>query len=294
MQPLVSQSERQPLQPMPTSEGLVIVDPPLSGEQNMAIDEALLRSVKPDWPVVLRIYRWDRPTLSLGHFQRIEDRSQHPLLSKLPWVRRRTGGGAIVHDQELTYSVLLPNRVGYPSKGHSESLYRDIHLSFVEKLTFLGWDARLSETCTCSTSEHGNPQPFLCFSRRSPVDLIVNGDKILGSAQRRSAAGLLQHGSFLLRRSQWTPELCGLLDTAKKPASEDNLRENRLVDALNETGQSRNQLSSIEVDLWIGLLKSMILSGLSKSVWINWQSGSIADLMPEKNDGTWIPGFNGD
>lgn len=288
MQSLVGQSERQLLQPMPTSDGLVIVDPPLSGEQNMAIDEALLRNVKPDWPIVLRIYRWDRPTLSLGHFQRIEDRGQHSLLSKLPWVRRRTGGGAIVHDQELTYSVLLPNRDCLPSKGHSEALYRDIHLSFVEKLSSLGWDAGLSESCACPTSREGNPEPFLCFSRRSPVDLIVSGDKIVGSAQRRTATGLLQHGSLLLRRSQWTPELCGLLDTVKKPASENNLRENWLVDALNATGQSRIQLSSIEVDLWIGLLKSTILSGLSRSVCVEWRSGSFADLMPAKNDGSWI------
>ncbi len=288
VQSLVSQSERQPLQPMPASEGLVLVDPPRSGEQNMAIDEALLTNVKPDWPVVLRIYRWDRPTLSLGHFQRIDDRSQHPLLSELPWVRRRTGGGAIVHDHELTYSVLIPNRAGHLSKGHSEALYRDIHLSFVEKLSSLGWDAGLSESCTCPISGEGNPEPFLCFSRRSPVDLIISGDKILGSAQRRSVAGLLQHGSFLLRRSQWTPELCGLLDTVKKPASENNLRENWLVGALSETGPSRNQLSSVEVDLWVGLLKSMILTGLSRRVCVKWQSGTFADLMPAKNDGSWI------
>ena len=55
-------------------QGLVIVDPPRSGESNMAIDEALLQNATPGWPVVLRVYRWDRPTLSIGHFHRIEDR----------------------------------------------------------------------------------------------------------------------------------------------------------------------------------------------------------------------------
>ena len=240
----------------------MIVDPPLSGERNMAVDEALLRNVKPDWPVVLRIYRWDRPTLSIGHFQRIEDRIQHPSLSELPWVRRKTGGGAIVHDQELTYSVLLPNRLVQSSKGHSEALYRDIHLSFVEKLTSLGWDAGLSESCTCPTKEQRNTEPFLCFLRRSPVDLIVGVDKILGSAQRRTAAGLLQHGSYLLRRSQWTPELCGLLDTAKKPTSKTELRENRLVEECTRTGYSENQLSFTEVDDWVDMFSSMIMAGL--------------------------------
>jgi lipoate-protein ligase A len=245
----------------------------------MAIDEALLRNVKPDWPVVLRIYRWDRPTLSVGHFQRIEDRSQHPSLGELPWVRRKTGGGAIVHDQELTYSVLIPNRVGRPAKGHSESLYRDIHLSFAETLISLGWDAGLSESCTCPTSEQRNTKPFLCFLRRSPVDLVIGNDKILGSAQRRSAAGLLQHGSCLLRRSQWTPELCGLLDAEKKPISKKEVREKRSVDASTFTDHFDNQLSSNEVGNWIDLFGSMIKAGLSRSVRVNWQSGSLQDLM---------------
>ena len=201
----------------------------------MAIDEAMLKNVQPDWPIVLRVYRWERPTLSLGHFQHIVDRIENPLLRELPWVRRKTGGGAIVHDQELTYSVLIPTRDNHPAKGHSEPLYRGIHSAFVAKLRSLGWNAELSESCSCSTAEGRNTDPFLCFLRRSPVDIIIGDDKILGSAQRRSANGLLQHGSFLLRRSQSTPGLNGLLDTKKKSYSLEKLRDEWNVDASNDT-----------------------------------------------------------
>jgi len=276
MQPLVSQLNQQ-RQQISVSDGLVIVDPPLCGERNMAIDEALLQNVESDWPIVIRVYRWERPTLSLGHFQRIDDRIEHPLLRELPWVRRKTGGGAIVHDQELTYSVLIPTRDDNPAKGHSEPLYRAIHSAFVEKLRSLGWNAELSESCTCSTSEGRNTDPFLCFLRRSPVDIIIGDDKILGSAQRRSARGLLQHGSFLLRRSQCTPGLNGLLDTKKKSTSLKNLRDDWIADASNHA--ACDTLSEDEMNGWCELAISTLKAGMSKRVEVNWKNGRLSDLI---------------
>ena len=248
--------------------GLLILDPPQSGEINMAVDEALLKNAISDGPVVMRIYQWDQPTLSLGHFQRLEDRDSNPLIAKLPWVRRKTGGGAIVHDLELTYSIVIPNRIDQPTKGHSESLYRSIHLSLVENLRSLGWDAKLSETCTCRTSASREPESFLCFLRRSPVDILVNGDKMVGSAQRRSATGLLQHGSFLLRRSQSTPELCGLLDATADliPVDQENLRRKNSFDA------------SISVDGWTDFLVQALQAGLRKNLRVDWRLGTLGDL----------------
>lgn len=248
--------------------GLVILDPPESGEINMAVDEALLKNATSDGPVVMRIYQWDQPTLSLGHFQRLEDRDSDALLAKLPWVRRKTGGGAIVHDLELTYSIVIPNRIDQPTKGHSESLYRSIHLSLVENLRSLGWDAKLSESCTCQTSASRESEPFLCFLRRSPVDILVNGDKMIGSAQRRSETGLLQHGSFLLRRSQSTPELCGLLDATAGFISidQENLRKKNKFDA------------SSTVDGWIDFLRQALQAGLGKNLKVDWRNGTLGDL----------------
>ena len=272
----MSPSEQQKFEVVRACKGLVIVDPPLDGERNMAIDEALLQNARPDWPIVLRIYKWDRPTLSLGHFQRIEDRNQYPRLSELPWVRRKTGGGAIVHDQEITYSVLLPNRVGLTSKGHNESLYRDIHLSFANMLSSLGWETGLSESCTCATVEQRNSEPFLCFLRRSPVDLIVGQDKILGSAQRRSKSGLLQHGSFLLRAAQSTPELVGLLETKRNLISFENLRDYWMNGASNIVLENKD--TSSQADPWVELSIAAIAAGLAKRVDVEWQNGTMNDL----------------
>ena len=171
-----------------SQQGVVIIDPPRDGEANMAIDDALLEHAKPAWPVVMRIYRWQKPTLSLGHFQSLEERKSFPMLEGLESVRRRTGGGAIVHDQEITYSLVFPNRGKGMVKGHSEQLYRAVHMAAIESLRKLGWEANLSESCTCANSSNPKSESFLCFLRRSPVDLVVGPYKILGSAQRRTSS----------------------------------------------------------------------------------------------------------
>jgi lipoate-protein ligase A len=164
--------------------------------------------------------------LSLGHFQRIEqlgqaeDTREHPSLRALAWVQRKTGGGAILHDRELTYSIIVPSGTEplASSKGHSELLYRAVHQEVVEGLRALGLDAKLSESCTCSPkAATKSNEPFLCFHRRTPVDVVLGGDqgqehKVLGSAQRRVKTGLLQHGSFLIEKSLEYRSLLGVED----------------------------------------------------------------------------------
>ena len=275
--------------------GLVIVDPPRSGESNMAIDDALLQNADLDWPIVLRVYQWERPTLSIGHFQRIEDREQVPNLRDLPWVRRKTGGGAIVHDQELTYSILIPKRDNQPIKGHNESLYRAIHRAFADSLRTLGWNAQLSEGCTNKTTIEKNQEPFLCFSRRTPVDVVVGDDKILGSAQRRSSACLLQHGSFLLRRSQSTLELIGLLDASKgaNPAQrfgnismvpEKELGRFKNNDASYLGVGSNAEPSTRELDSWIDFFVASLKQGVSQLLPVHWYNGKLDDLFGDAKD----------
>lgn len=283
MQPLVNLFDLKTAVP-----GLVVIDSARSGESNMAIDEALLQNATPQWPIVLRIYRWDRPTLSIGHFQRIQDRQGDPRLSDLPWVRRKTGGGAIVHDQELTYSILIPNRNAQSTKGHNEKLYRGIHLAFLENLRKLGWSASLSESCTCKTTAGKEPEAFLCFLRRSPVDLLVGRDKILGSAQRRSVTGLIQHGSFLLRRAQSTPQLLGLFDVANgfeptqhlensSSASVVKIPDYDVASGLDLNWKTISQPS--QMDPWIEFFVASLKLGVSQLLQVNWQNGKLSDVL---------------
>jgi lipoyl(octanoyl) transferase len=176
------------------------------GSWNMALDWAMLRQASSESSVILRVYSWSEPTVSLGYFQNLELLNDFPTLRSLACVRRVTGGGAILHDREWTYSIAIPEST--PRKGHSDELYRSVHRSIEEWLNQLGFPAKSWES-TQNPIENSE-QAFMCFERRSPVDLVVAGDKVLGSAQRRTEFGLLQHGSLLNKPSLQYPSLKGL------------------------------------------------------------------------------------
>lgn len=198
----------------------LIIDPPLSGGWNMAIDQALLETANQTGQITLRFYSWSEPTLSLGYFQSHSDRGQHPISSTCPLVRRRTGGGAILHDREITYSLCIPSAHRWSQKN--SQLYEMMHRQIIQLLANHGVASRLYEA---ETSRNRNTSPeatrpfidnrgFLCFQRRSPGDVILDEFKIVGSAQRRIKNALLQHGSILQSRSEWAPELPGINDLA--------------------------------------------------------------------------------
>lgn len=195
----------------------LIIDEPARGSWNMAVDEALLQSAGQGRGATLRFYRWSEPTLSLGYFQQIADRSEHSSSCSLPVVRRATGGGAIVHDRELTYSFVTPIRDRFSSGAHD--LVRDVHVSLIATLSAFGIKAELfGDAATKPTSE-----AFLCFQRRNSLDIIVDAEKVVGSAQRRHQGALLQHGSILLMRSAFAEVLPGINDLSNEPLDQREL-----------------------------------------------------------------------
>jgi len=186
----------------------LIFDAPADGAWNMALDEALLESVgRAGQGSCLRFYRWEVPTISLGYFQRCGDRGTHEPSRSCPLVRRATGGGAIVHDLELTYSYTLA--VGSHVGSELSALYEAFHTALVEELIRRGVAAKL---CRAPPRRPREQEPFLCFQRRAERDVLVEDAKIAGSAQRRHRGTLLQHGSVLLRRSVAAPELEGIAE----------------------------------------------------------------------------------
>jgi len=192
-----------------------------AASENMAIDQAILDSVTQNRVPVLRFYQWAEPTLSLGYFQRLAARSDHAQSSQIRCVRRTTGGGAIVHDHELTYSISIPVSAGHA--GPRSTLYQQTHAAIADALACFGADAvpfRL--TGAGSRSKSGNSQ-FLCFQRRTAEDLIVSGYKVLGSAQRKSRTAVLQHGSLLMQNSQFAPQLPGVSNLLSMPLAVDQL-----------------------------------------------------------------------
>lgn len=195
------------------------MDPPREGAWNMALDEWLLVWAERTGQPVFRIYQWRPATLSLGYFQRWEDRFRHPASLQCPMVRRPSGGGAIVHDRELTYSLALPYSL-FPDGGAS-ALYGLVHEALLEVFSLWGVAARLWQ-CSCPSTVSPCEEPFLCFQRRSRWDIVADGCdgtevKLVGSAQRRSRTAVLQHGSILLGRSPAAPELPGLEELLGRP-----------------------------------------------------------------------------
>lgn len=182
------------------------------GPANMALDEVLLERVAAlGDTAALRTYGWSTPTLSLGYFQHLSAMNADARWTSVPVVRRATGGGAIWHHHELTYALVLPSR--HPRALPHTGLYHSVHAAIAEVLRRRGVVAvRRGEPSTSPPQEDPSRRPFLCFADRDPADLVCGAYKVVGSAQRRRAGAILQHGSILLKRSATTPEFPGLAD----------------------------------------------------------------------------------
>lgn len=190
----------------------------------MAVDECLLHRAAEQGEAVLRFYRWTPATLSLGYFQRAAERDTHAASRSCPLVRRSSGGGAILHDHELTYSLSLPT--SHPLAADAETLYRRTHGMLVETLAEFGIRAVLNERTLVPLGG----EPFLCFQRRSVGDVLVDGHKICGSAQRRRKGAMLQHGSILVAQSDYAPELPGLVElSGRRALAMDELQQSLLA-----------------------------------------------------------------
>lgn len=190
-------------------DGYAWIDEARDGESNMAIDRRLLEAAEREQCALLRLYRWREATLSLGHFQTADDRSSHAASAGLPMVKRASGGGAIVHHHEWTYAIALP--VGRNKIGAATHLYDAIHDSLVAGLRSLGWNAHKWSSCDEAPAKE-KASPFLCFQRRNCGDIVCEGAKVVGSAQRRFGSSVLQHGSLLCSTSPFAPELPGLTE----------------------------------------------------------------------------------
>ena len=253
----------------------------------MALDETLLESAADGGGFSLRFYRWHEPTLSLGYFQQYDDRWQHAASRNCPAVRRATGGGAILHDREITYSFAVPP--GHRLALKHISLYKSVHSVLIEALAAHGINASLCRgedrekeigdcpdfrghrasmvgengTVPFATPEKGLKEPFLCFQRRSPGDVLLRAVKIAGSAQRRRRAAVLQHGSLLLGRSPAAPELPGLAEAAAIDLSFDQL-----------------------VQIWLSKLAEALSMQLKPGILSHSEQRRAEDLAREKYDST--------
>ena len=225
------------------------------GPTNMGVDEALATLCR-DHPV-LRFYGWEAPTLSIGYFQRTDEIDLGACCtSAVSLVRRPTGGRAVLHQQDLTYSLVLPLRPPWTGLSIAESYYR-INSCLKRGLETLGVAASFGNA-PGHASDASSP---LCFSAVGRHDVLVGGKKVIGSAQRRFPAAILQQGSILL---DFDPTgIAFLLRSGKRAATADLLG---IIGSLRETmGWLPDRL----------VVEAAIREGVSREMGIEFGEGTL-------------------
>lgn len=201
------------------------------GPTQMGLDLALLDHAHDEpWTIWWRTYTWSRPTLSLGYFQAWHDAPEavRDLWKGYDVVRRPSGGGAIVHHGDLTYAIVVPS--SHPWCGQARSLYQAVHDAVATLLGEDGAEVRRRQVSLGPDSagtvqgSHASgslrapgvkpPSPFLCFEDGDADDLVLDGVKIVGGAQRRRSWATVQHGSIRWRSPGTGPGAAqpGLID----------------------------------------------------------------------------------
>ncbi|SJZ30377.1 lipoate--protein ligase family protein [Selenihalanaerobacter shriftii] len=181
-----------------------------TGDMNMALDEAILKSVKAgDVPPTIRFYGWDPAAVSLGYFQSLEKEIDIEGCKErgVDIVRRLTGGRAVLHDDELTYSLVISEELNFLPDSIIES-YKIISQGLLAGLQELGIEAKM--VSLADKKKKSGSQSAACFDAPSWYEISVDGKKLVGSAQTRRDGVILQHGSILN-----TQDVDKLMDTLK-------------------------------------------------------------------------------
>jgi lipoate-protein ligase A len=190
-----------------------------AGRTQMALDALLLERAAERGVSSCRWYQWSGPTISLGYFQTGLPAELQSRFGGLPVVRRLTGGGAILHHHELTYSLALA--AAHPLCADPRQLYDRVHEAVIGELRRVGVPVGLRGASLPELGEN-----YLCFARGDSFDVVCEGFKVLGSAQRRRRGAVLQHGSLLWARSEWAPEFPGICDLAQVRVDAETLQRN--------------------------------------------------------------------
>ena len=162
----------------------------------MAVDEAISMAFRQGKaPPTLRIYQWAQPAVTLGYFQSIptDPEPDVPRSPPMQIIRRITGGGAVYHGQDLTYSVVASQNSPVFSNQTLAETFRTLSRALVCALDRLGLNTEIHE------SSHQTVRSAQCFTAPSRFEILLDGRKVIGSAQRRWVDGFLQQGSLLMK-----------------------------------------------------------------------------------------------
>ena len=259
--------------------------PPNTGAYNMALDEALLICLlQGTSPPTLRTYRWTTPNLSIGAFQsaarELDLEEAHRL--KMPWVRRPTGGGAVLHGGDLTCSLVAPMEL-LSQEASIKASYQKISLAFRASLARLGVQ---SEIAAEWQGEQGRNWRGPCFGSIAPFEISVQGRKLMGHSQRVKGSALLQQSSLLIRNQQ--AELAPFLKTQEEPGEPLPCRLNGRAIGLEELLREPPSYEKIGMAFKEGLQEALGTT-LEEGEVSEQEDGLARQLVKDKYD---TPGWN--
>lgn len=243
----------------------LIVDGPLNGRLNMAIDKSLLMASEMSLVTVptLRIYSWSEPTVSIGYGQKSEDF----VFKNIETVKRVTGGRALVHGSDLSYAFVCPKESFKKFGANLMDTYGAISLALARGLKGIGIEVSSGNEIF---AKEENPElsriKRACFAEISPYELTVKSvrgyKKISGNAQRRLKNSFIQHGSIMIDSN-------GLINEEVFGKNFNN----SATDASSETGKSPEELR--------GLLAQGIIDGFKMQFGIEFDSSGYAEIEKE-------------
>ena len=232
----------------------------------MAIDEAIFLSCQQGKSLpTIRLYGWTPPAVSLGYFQKAENAINFEACKKrgVDVVKRLSGGRAVLHDKELTYSLICPE--GTPPFGKTIlETYRTISLCLISALKNLNLDVKwVTSKEKYSSFRHLNDKTVSCFSSPSWYEITVEGKKICGSAQKRGGGVWMQHGAILLEH-----DVEMLVEVLKSGKS-----KQEFMDEIFSSTTSINNHLSKKIDFYE--LKALVLKGFETNLGIILKRGNL-------------------
>jgi lipoate-protein ligase A len=220
----------------------LLITPALDGATNMAIDEAILYAVAEGSTVpTVRFFQWQPPCLSLGYNQHWDEINLPALTARgYSWTRRPTGGKAILHTDEVTYSLIIPQADPRIQGGVVES-YRILSLGLLRGLRRLGAEAEQASREEARSKRQNAGGGPVCFDTPSVYEITVRGKKLIGSAQLRRKKVVLQHGTLPLYG-----ELNRIIDVLNFSPTEQNIQKALLPERATTLARVLGQIVSYE------------------------------------------------
>jgi|Deesub1362A_J573_1020465.scaffolds.fasta_scaffold03061_2 lipoate-protein ligase A len=230
---------------------------------NMALDEAILEEVAAGYSLpTLRLYGWNPPSVSIGYFQKVfeEIDVEYCRDNGIGLVRRPTGGRAVLHDNELTYSYIVPEASDHSGKGVIET-YKRISTGILMGLKLLGVNAQWIE----KPAKH--VKSSICFNSSSWYEITCEGKKIVGSAQMRKKGVVLQHGSIIIDL-----DVDRMFNCFRFKTTEAKVKSKKIfLKKATSLNRLLKQRANFEV------VKQGIVKGFEKGLNIQFKAGKVSD-----------------